>query len=276
MTSPAPIRPGLCSVTLRQLSADAVVALAKKAGLCGIEWGADIHVPAGQLETAREVATLCRENGLATPSYGSYVRAGAQDEQQDFSSVLQTAKALGAANIRVWAGTKGSAQSSPEDREKVARALRIYAQQAADSGITLSLEYHPDTLTDTIASSLALVDDIDHPNCFSYWQPGAEPAVGESVDEVCALSNKLSHFHVFHWSRGNVRRPLQQGADFWSDIFAVAPGGSWQLDRFAFLEFVVDDDPQQLLDDAKVMQRLLAAPAGLNNHNSKEDGRMEC
>ena len=41
------IRPGLCSITFRDLSVDDVVALAADAGLAGIEWGADRHVPPG-------------------------------------------------------------------------------------------------------------------------------------------------------------------------------------------------------------------------------------
>ena len=41
------IAPGLCSITLRSLRADAVLALAVHAGIEGIEWGADGHVPPG-------------------------------------------------------------------------------------------------------------------------------------------------------------------------------------------------------------------------------------
>ena len=41
------IRPGLCSITFRDLAVDDVVALAAEAGLAGIEWGADRHVPPG-------------------------------------------------------------------------------------------------------------------------------------------------------------------------------------------------------------------------------------
>ncbi|MET0262082.1 MAG: sugar phosphate isomerase/epimerase, partial [Rariglobus sp.] len=70
------IYPGLVSVTFRKLSPNEVAGLVKKAGLKGIEWGGDIHVPHGDLARAREVRELTLEHGLKTAAYGSYYRAG--------------------------------------------------------------------------------------------------------------------------------------------------------------------------------------------------------
>ena len=42
----------MCSITMRNLGADEVVALAVRAGLAGIEWGADGHVPPGEIGVA--------------------------------------------------------------------------------------------------------------------------------------------------------------------------------------------------------------------------------
>ena len=47
------IRTGLTSVTFRQKTIDEIVALARKAQLDGIEWGGDVHVPAGDVQAAR-------------------------------------------------------------------------------------------------------------------------------------------------------------------------------------------------------------------------------
>jgi hypothetical protein len=44
------IRTGLVSVTFRQLSAEEIIKLVVCAGLEGIEWGGDIHVPHGDLK----------------------------------------------------------------------------------------------------------------------------------------------------------------------------------------------------------------------------------
>ena len=50
------IRTGLTSVTFRQKTIDEIVALAHKAQLDGIEWGGDLHVPAGDVQAARHAA----------------------------------------------------------------------------------------------------------------------------------------------------------------------------------------------------------------------------
>ncbi|MEZ5865023.1 MAG: hypothetical protein R3D25_13515 [Geminicoccaceae bacterium] len=100
--------PGLCSVTFRSIDAEQVIALAVEAGARGIEWCSTVHVPPGHLATAMRIAAQCRDAGLDLPSYGTYVRAGADDEQQDMGAALDTAAALGAPNVRVWAGRQGS------------------------------------------------------------------------------------------------------------------------------------------------------------------------
>jgi hypothetical protein len=43
------IQTGLVSITFRQLSPPAIIDLVRQAGLEGIEWGGDVHVPHGDL-----------------------------------------------------------------------------------------------------------------------------------------------------------------------------------------------------------------------------------
>ncbi|HNC24059.1 MAG TPA: sugar phosphate isomerase/epimerase, partial [Opitutaceae bacterium] len=99
------IHPGLVSVTFRALTPTQIVALVRQAGLRGIEWGGDIHVPHGNLARAREVREMTQEAGLSVAAYGSYYRA-AQSEADGlaFEHVRATAVELGAPTIRVWAG----------------------------------------------------------------------------------------------------------------------------------------------------------------------------
>ena len=53
------LKSGMCSITMRHLGADQVVALAVRAELAGIEWGADGHVPPGETGVAEAVARRC-------------------------------------------------------------------------------------------------------------------------------------------------------------------------------------------------------------------------
>ena len=105
------IRPGLCSVTFRALEAEEVVGLAAEAGLEVIEWGADVHVPVGDIERAAQVATETENAGLTSCSYGSYFRAGTDEE---LTPILDSAEALGVDRVRVWAGHLGSSEASDE------------------------------------------------------------------------------------------------------------------------------------------------------------------
>lgn len=86
--------PGLCSVTFRSLSVQAVIDLAAANGIRAIEWGADIHVPSGDLANARDVAARTAKAGLVVSSYGSYIFAP-DFSPEDMTAVLETAKALG-------------------------------------------------------------------------------------------------------------------------------------------------------------------------------------
>src|SRR5258708_2393518 len=115
-------------------------------------------------------------------AYGSYYRlGGGGNNAAPFERVLASAVGLAAPTIRVWAGAKGSADCSPEERRAVIDdALRV-AEMASRAGITVSLEYHDGTLTDTRASVRSLLDELAHPNIEFLWQPSH----GEPVD-ACA------------------------------------------------------------------------------------------
>lgn len=236
--------PGLVSVTFRQLSAPAIVSLAAGAGLEAIEWGGDVHVPVGSPGVAREVASRCADAGIAVAAYGSYYRASG-----DFAPVLQTAVALGAPRIRVWAGDSASAPLA-----SVAADLRKVAELAAGEGVEIAVEYHANTLTETLESALELFAAV--PALRPYWQPPIGVSVAHAREAVAALLPRLVTAHVFTWSPTGTRLPLAAGADLWLPILedlASAPG-----DRYALLEFVRDDDPAAFAEDAATLLSWLA------------------
>ena len=86
------IRGGLVSVTFRALSAGEIVDLVARAGLTGIEWGGDVHVPHGDVACAREVYQRTVDAGLTVCSYGSYYRVGS-GEPPAFEAVIESALA---------------------------------------------------------------------------------------------------------------------------------------------------------------------------------------
>lgn len=246
------IRPGLVSVTFRKLSPAEIVDLVARAGLAGIEWGGDIHVPPGQPAVANEVRELTRRAGLAVAAYGSYYRVGEPDAGE-FEPVLESAVELGAPMIRVWAGRQGSAKASPQHRQRVSDESRRIADLAAKAGVEIAYEYHGNSLTDTNESARLLLEQADHPNVRTNWQPLFQE------DDVCLAGLRgvlgwLANYHVYYWGPGHERKPLADGAERWGKFFAVAP----PAERYALLEFVRDDSPEAFLEDAAALKRILA------------------
>ncbi len=253
---PTAPRAGLVSVTFRALPPDRVASLAAAAGLAGIEWGGDVHVPHGDLAAARRVRRWTVDAGLAVASYGSYWRAGdaAPGEGPDPDAVLSTAEALGAPHVRVWAGRQGSADCPEDLRRRIAEDLAAFAASAADRGLAVSLEYHGGTLTDTAASALRLLDEAGAPGLRLYWQPLGGRTPDERAADLARVAPRLSNLHVYQWA-GDERRPLAEGGAEWTRYLRIARGTG--APGWALLEFVRGDDPARLAEDAAALRSWL-------------------
>ncbi|NSW52068.1 MAG: TIM barrel protein [Anaerolineae bacterium] len=253
------IIPGLVSITFRQLSPLDILRLAKQAGLEAIEWGGDVHVPHGNRRIASAVGRMTREEGISPLCYGSYYRAGIVNGLE-FSAVLESALALGAPAIRIWAGRLGSADASLADREAVTADIIRVVRLAAGEGVRIVLEYHSQTLTDTVDSAIDLLHacGADAPGCL--WQPPVGSSLAMNLASIEKIRPWFAHSHVFSWhvdDRGAVERlAFASRADDWRQYFqkmSAMPG-----DHAALLEFVRDDAAEQLLQDARDLRSLLS------------------
>ncbi|MHC1694512.1 MAG: sugar phosphate isomerase/epimerase family protein [Eubacteriales bacterium] len=243
---------GLVSVTFRKLSPEQIISVAKQAGLEGIEWGGDVHVPSGDISRARRVGEDTREAGLSVISYGSYYRCG---QGQDFLSVLDTAQVLGAPNIRLWCGVKGSASTSLEEVDALVEDVKKAALQSADRGITLSFEFHGGTYTDTGVSSLGFMKrlrDEGYENVNMYWQPNQFISFEDNIRDIELLSGYVSSLHVFSWE-GNIKYPLEYYSDRWREYLSHLDKSNHSL----LLEFVCDETPEQLYRDADALRSII-------------------
>ncbi len=252
------IKTGLVSVSFRSLDISEIINLTKRAGLSAIEWGGDVHVPHGDISKAYKVRKSTLDAGLEISGYGSYYRAGEAESLQNppFSDVLKSAVALGAPVIRIWAGAKGSKEAGKRYRSTVIKDSRRAADIAASEKIKVAFEYHAGSLTDEMHSAKQLMEEIDHPNCKCFWQPACGIDETEKVQGLEMILPWLSNIHVFNWVGDYERRQLLQGYDKWAkyfDIISKAKG-----DRYALLEFVKGDDPEQLIKDARALKDWLS------------------
>ena len=253
----AELVPGLCSVTFRALPAGEVLRLAAEHGLGAVEWGGDVHVPAGDLAAAERVARWSADAGVACASFGSYLQAGDLSPGA-VAATLDTTEALGAGNVRVWCRYGLGPDAGEADRAAVADDLHRIAADAGHRRLTVSIEFHPGTLTETADSTRRLLAAVGADNLFTYWQPapGADP--DHLRRELAGVIADLSHLHVFAWTADSTRRPLAEAESWWPAMLDDArASGRWPADRVAFLEFVQDDEVAQLADDAACLRRWL-------------------
>jgi hypothetical protein len=128
---------------------------------------------------------------------------------------------------------------------------RRIAGLAAGAGLSITMEFHNDTLNDSASSTRRLVQEIGASNLFTGWQPLDGLTCAENAQILETILPWLGNVHVFHWFPGHERHLLAEGAADWDTYLAFLPGNSRK--RFLMLEFVKDDSPGALLDDARTL-----------------------
>lgn len=247
-----PVSAGLCSVTLRQLSAEAVIQAASRAGLGSIEWGDDVHVPKDIPAGPERLGAATRAAGLRVAAIGSYFRAGEHEdatlEADEWARLVAAARAMGAPRIRVWAGRRASADAGQAYRDRVAASLARCVDAA--EGIVVATEFHSGTLTDDPKSARALLDAV--PGLGTYWQPPNGMPTAQALDGLDELIDHVVALHVFSWWPGpDDRRLLAFRDDLWSDVFARLRARAMTVD--CLLEFLPGDDPELLAHEASAL-----------------------
>ncbi len=246
--------PGLVSITYRQYSPEQLIALCKNNSLTAIEWGGDVHVPHGDLDTAARVAQMTRAAGLSMPSYGTYYKAGAYGEnyRTEFEKILQTACVLGTPALRLWAGSKNSEDLTSDERESLIRELRDCADLAAEHGKLITFERHNGTLTNRAASALAMLLEIGRENVRTHWQPSQFLTHEENCEGLSLLLPYIDCVHVFAWEGKNSQRfPLADHHDRWADYLSILKGAAQDISML--MEFTPKNDPAEFRAEAETL-----------------------
>ncbi len=253
------IIPGMVSATFREKSVEEILILCRKGGLRAVEWSENAHVMPGDPEGAAALYEKTKEAGLIVAAYGSYYRLGEyENPRETFQASLQSAKALHAPLIRIWAGTKPSHEVDEKRREELAEEARLICSMAAEEGIKVALEWHKNTLTDTNESASRFLEEVSHDNLYCLWQPTValnmeEREAGLDLLRSHEYGDRLLNLHIYYWLDG-VRRPLAEGMGEWERYLDHV---DLSADRFGLLEFVMDNTEEQFLADAKTLHELL-------------------
>ncbi|WP_036831726.1 sugar phosphate isomerase/epimerase family protein, partial [Photobacterium sanctipauli] len=189
----------ICTISFRHqlVSLDHLAQWAKANKFDGIElWG--VHAR-GLMPQVERYTTSLAESGLAVSMLSDYIPLlGERDEtKQKCESVCQLAAAWQTRKIRTFAGHLGSRQVNEQERNLMANRLRFICEYAADSGLDVLVETHPQTLADNAESVFRLLEQVNHPSLkinfdtLHVWEAGDDP-----VDFHRQLGNSVGHYHL--------------------------------------------------------------------------------
>ena len=244
------MKTGLTSVTFRKLSADEIISIAVEAGIDGVEWGSDVHVPAGDASLAREIAEKTSNAGLSVLSYGSYFFLGAG---MDFAPYIESCKALGADVIRGWGGKKERWEMTEEEYAEFVSETRKIGEMAAKAGITVAFEYHGRSITATADDALALIGDVNLPNVRLYWQTVIGMSYEDNLRDLKKVLPYLVNAHAFRYVDGKQQLigdmgGLEEWKSYAEEIRRQHP------DAALIIEFCKDSSRESFLADARTIR----------------------
>ncbi|MBY5934973.1 sugar phosphate isomerase/epimerase [Tateyamaria omphalii] len=187
----------LCTITFRHhlVSLEQIADWASRNGFHGIEiWGAHArHIPFATGHDARWLAGF----GLRVPMVSDYLPLDRPDAlHRKTAAALDQARRWGTNNIRTFVGRNGSDDTSDPDRADLTKALRDACAQAAEQDAYLLVETHPGTLADTLASTVRLLEEVDHAalavnfDALHVWEGGDDPRTARQV-----LRPKIRNYH---------------------------------------------------------------------------------
>ncbi|MBQ8649291.1 MAG: TIM barrel protein [Clostridia bacterium] len=239
---------GLVSISFRNLSIEEIINLCRKNGLKNIEWGGDVHVPHGDIETAKAVFEECEQAGIKTAAYGSYYRVCPKKTvNPKWSAVVDTAAALHATVIRVWICEQGSAETDEKEFNAAVEELKEMCGIAAKKGIIVCAECHPFTLTDDYVYSVRLAKAVNLPNFKLYWQPNQFKDLQYNLSSIDAMKEYIINVHTFYWEE-NKKLSLSEGREIWQ-MYLKRLGNTPKCFLF---EFMPNDSPEELPEEIKI------------------------
>lgn len=242
------MKKGFTTVTFREKSVNENIEIAVKNKADGIEWAGDVHVIPGDIEAAIAVKEKCAKADIEIFSYGTYY--GFTRGEQDFKKLLDTAVALGAPTIRIWAYKKNPYDITEDEFNSFVKEVQKCADMAYEHKITLAFEYHRGTMTQTKEGALKILEAVNKPNVKMYWQPNPDVTFEEQLAEIELLKSYIITYHVFAWEKGNVRFPLSDFKDKWATYLSKIE------DVKLIIEFVKDDSEEMFADDFKTLVEL--------------------
>ena len=238
---------GLTSVSFRRHSPKEILDAARAASLECIEWGSDVHAPCRDTARLREISELQKQYGIFCSSYGTYFRLG-ETPIEELRHYIQGAKLLGTNILRLWCGSKSGKEMTDTEKDALLSVCRKAASIAEANGVTLCMECHKNTFTESPDDAVYLMKEINSPHFRMYWQPFQWQNADQNLENAKKIAPFAEHIHVFNW-RNKEKLPLSCAVDDWCDYLKLLPPHSSLL-----LEFMPNGSIEELSSEADALK----------------------
>ncbi|WP_239617718.1 sugar phosphate isomerase/epimerase family protein [Cohnella mopanensis] len=201
----------LCSISFRHelVSFHDLVRFAREQEFAGIElWG--IHARAVLRRCEHEVPSLLdrmEADGVRISMISDYIDLYSEDDQVALKrgrELFALAKTFRTRKVRIFAGNRPSAMADSETWTQCIIRLRELARMASEHDSYLVIETHPDTLADTLSSTLRLLRETNHAHLrvnldfLHAWEWGSDP-----IDAYRELKSWTVNYHLKNISGRN-------------------------------------------------------------------------
>jgi len=250
---------GLTSVTFRQWSPECIIQNMKYAGLNTIEWGSDVHLIPGDIENAKKIKDMCDAAEIGISSYGTYYRLGENVEPvKTFSEYLETANAVSAPVVRIWAGDRDADKCDEEYYNRCVRETVLLCDAAAEFNISVATEYHHGTLTCNADSAIRFLNDVNRENFGLYYQFDPNESLNENLISIEKMAPYLKNIHIFNidCNSNHYFFDEHKGIETWETICNKLK--NLNINTAMLFEFIKQSDLEGLCRETKTVKQIMS------------------
>ena len=248
---------GLTSVTFRNLTPSEIIAYCKKNKINWIEWGSDVHIPAGDCLNATKIKEECEKNGISVSSYGTYYRCGAYDDaKSEFAKYIETAKILNAKTMRIWVGEKNFEDADEEYIKKIVCELKIICDMAKKENIDIGCEFHRGSLCNNKENALKVINMVNRENFGMYFQYDWKYTLEENCDTLKSFIPILKNVHVFNVNtEGRHSLGENNGENIWKEFVRILKEN--EINTNLLFEFLPEQTEECLKRECEILRGII-------------------
>ncbi len=122
---------------------------------------------------------------------------------------------------------------------------------AKKEGVTLCMECHNHTYTNTKEAAYELMQSVHSENFRMYWQPNQYKTDDENKAYAKLLAPYTVNLHVFNW-KGKEKYPLADAKDIWKEYLSC-----FESNKTLLLEFMPDGKLETLAREAESLKEIV-------------------